>query len=391
MQKLKSPEDKILSISPLLKNIELKRVENGFKAKLYPNFEELKNAHIINIESELRWYVVEVYNLSAQEHDKITSYEIVSHQNKDNKKTELNSDVYETIKEFLAQISSKDVFFNSHLELDLGLDSIDYVELFIFIEKSFGVEIDEKIFSELMIMSDLYEYIQREKKFIQHSAIGLKEVLKEPIKKKLIYSPWIMYLYKTVLFPLFKIYFRLELKGCENIPNSACIIAPSHQSMLDGFLIEATLPYKTLKNSFFLAYKNVFGTRILKPIADNGQTILIDANENLKQTMQYSALPIREGKNLVIFPEGARTRDRKLLEFRPFYAMLSKIYNVPVIPVVIDGSFEALQAGRVFPKPKKIHVTYLKAIYPDEFTIEEIVTETKKSIEEEMSANPILF
>lgn len=391
MQNFKSVEDKILSISPLLKQIKISRFQNALKAKLYPNFQELKKLHIINIESELRWYVIEIYNFDAKEEDKIISYEIVSTDEMQDESKRIEDDIYSVLESFLAELSGKEVFLHSHLELDLGLDSIDYVELFIFIEQSFGVEINEKIFSEMMNVKELYQYIKRDKKFIKSSDITLVNVLKEPIDKKLMYSPWIMYLYKTLLFPIFKIYFRLDLKGCENIPKSACIIAPSHQSMLDGFLIEATLPYKILKNSFFLAYKKVFGTEILKPIADNGQTILIDANENLKQTMQYSALPIRMGKNLVIFPEGARSRDRKLLEFRPFFAMLSKVYDVPVVPVVIDGSFEALRSGKRFPKPKKIHVTYLKPIYPQNLTIDEIVTQTKESINKEMKENPVLI
>ena len=134
-------------------------------------------------------------------------------------------------------------------------------------------------------------------------------------------------------------YVWFEIKGIENIPSTSRIIAPTHQSMLDGFLIEATLPYGVLKNTFFLAFKQVFGTLFFNPIAKHGQTILIDANYKLKESMQNAALPLKKKKNLVIFPEGARTRDRKLLEFRPFFAMLSKTYNVPIIPVIIERLF----------------------------------------------------
>ena len=388
MKIFKTIEDKILAISPLVKKVEVSRNEKGLHAILYPDFEELKVSNIINIESELRWYSIEVYNFSVKDEDRIITYEIVSTTKKLEDELDIDSEDYATLKAFLVDLSNTDVYLHSHLELDLGLDSIDYVELFIFMEQSFGVIIDEKIFSSMMIMKELYEYIEKNKKFVKSSEISLKNVLRESIDKELEYSPWIMYLYKTLMYPLFKIYFRLDIKGYDNIPNSASIIAPSHQSMLDGFLIEATLPYNILKNTFFLAYKNVFGTKILKPIADNGQTILIDANENLKQTMQYCALPLKSKSNLVIFPEGARSRDRELLEFRPFFAMLSKIYNVPVVPVVIDGSFEALRSGTSFPKPCKIKLKYLEPIYPDNLSIEEIVKRTKDEIEQEMKSNP---
>ena len=391
MQNFKAIEEKILSISPFVKNVEISKDEKGLVATLYPDFEALQKSHIINIEDELRWYAIEIYNFEVEDKDRILLYKIVSHTKKLEDDKDIDSEDYALLKSFLSKLSGRDVFLSSHLELDLGLDSIDYVELFIFVEQSFGVVINEKIFASIMNTKELYEYIDKNKKFTKLSEISLEDVLKEPISEKLKYSPWIMYLYKTVLFPLFKIYFRLEVKGYENIPKSECIIAPSHQSMLDGFLIESTLPYKILKNSFFLAYKNVFGTKVLKPIADNGQTLLIDANENLKRTMQQCALPLRNKSNLVIFPEGARTRDRELLEFRPFFAMLAKIYNVPVVPVVIDGSFEALRSGRSFPKLKKIKVTYLKPIYPDKLTVQEIVSKTKNDIEKEMKSNPVLI
>ena len=105
--------------------------------------------------------------------------------------------------------------------------------------------------------------------------------------------------------------------------------------------------------------------------------------------MQYSALPLKEGSNLVIFPEGARSRDRKLLEFRPFFAMLSKTFILPIVPVIVDGGFEALPSGKLFPRPKKIRVTYLKAIEPDGLSYDEITVKVREAIEKEMERNPL--
>jgi long-chain acyl-CoA synthetase len=290
---------------------------------------------------------------------------------------------------YLSTVSSKEVNLNSHIELDLGLDSLNYVELFLYIENSFGVKIDETIFADLMIVEDLCKYILKNKLFDKDSDIKLSDLLNEPIDKKLIYSPIAMFFWKYILYPVFKIYFRLELKGEQNILKTPCIFAPSHQSMLDGFLVLSTLPYSVLKKTFFLSYKNTFGNSILKPIAVNGQNILIDSNDHLKDTLKYSALSIRDKSNIVIFPEGARSRNRKLLKFKPFFAILSKTFNVPVVPVVVDGGFEALRSGRYFPKPKKVKVTYLEAIYPDSLSVEEIVDKTKTAIDTQMKKDPI--
>jgi long-chain acyl-CoA synthetase len=391
MEKLmdfKKIENRVLALSPYLENIKVSLRGGRLFASMTPDFEALQKANIINIEDELKWYAVELYNLEVPDEEKIRGYEIV-YPKISSEEEPKEDEIYRRLKGFLQTLSSAKINYNSHLELDLGLDSIDYVELFIFVEESFGVLIDEKNFASMMRLHELYLYVKEHCKAVQNASSSLNEALKEPIKEKLRYSPFIMLFYKIFLFPLFKLYFRLEVSGRENIPQSSCIFAPSHQSMLDGFLVESSLPYKTLKNTFFLAYKNVFGTKFLKPISDNGQTILIDANENLKHTLQYVALPLHEHKNLVIFPEGARTRDRELLEFRPFFAMLSKLYNVPVVPVLVDGSFEALRSGTLFPKPKKIIVRYLEPIYPDGLEVAEITQKTKDAIAYELKSNGV--
>lgn len=387
---LKKIEDKISSFSPFVKDIRVVMRDNYPYAIIYPDFEALQEAKIINIENELRWYAVELYNMEVDDAYKVHGYEIVHE--KLLLEDEPDDEVYRVLKSYLSSVTKEEILPASHLELDLGLDSLDYVELFIFVEKSFGVEIDEAVFSKLMKMKLLYEYIKEHQTHatrIDETRVKWDEVLKEDIDEKLIYSPIVMFLFKTVLFPLFKLLFRMEVIGRENIPATSCLIAPNHQSMLDGFLIESTLPYAILKRSFFLSYKGVFGTWFLKPIAINGQNILIDEDEDLKHTMQYCALPLKEGNNLVIFPEGARSRDRKFLEFKPFFAMLSKTFDRPVVPVVIDGSFEALRTGKIIPSLKKIRVTYLKPIYPDGMTYAQMTAKVKEAIATEMQRNPV--
>jgi len=383
-------QERLLSISSFIKEVSLEVQNGSIFATIYPDFDALKEAKIINIEEEIRWYGVELYNMEAEEDQKIRGYKILTvplaktKSENIERAAEPEDEIYTILKSYIATLTKSEISLSSHLELDLDLDSLSYVELFVFIEESFGVKIDEAIFSSVMKMGDLYLFVKQNAKYANSSVVVWEDILHQNIDEKLVYSPIIMSAYKTVLYPLFRLYFRLEAVGVENIPTYPCIIAPSHQSMLDGFLIESILPYKVLKKSFFLAYKQVFGTTLLAPISKHGQTILIDANDNLKHTMQYCALPLREGNNLVIFPEGARTRDRKLLEFRPFFAMLSKTFSIPVVPVVIEGSYEALQAGKIFPRPRKIRVTFLNPIAPDGMSSEEITQKVREMIESEL-------
>ncbi len=409
---LEKIKNRVLSLTRYIKDIAIIEHNHHPFALIYPNFEALKEAKIINIQEELRWYAIELYNMEVEEAQKIKGYKILraplpktasnrvdlaaieellnsKNMSEISDEDEPDDEIYATLKSYISTITKSKIVPSSHLELDLGFDSLNYVELFVFIEQSFGVKIDEAAFSGLMNLKSLYMFILKNTQHVDFVKPEWEKILGEKIDEKLIYSPIIMSLYKTLLFPLFKLYFRLEIVNKENIPPYPCIIAPSHQSMLDGFLIESILPYKTLKKSFFLAYKQVFGTTLLGPISKHGQTILIDANVDLKHTMQLCAQPLREGNSLVIFPEGARTRDRKLLEFRPFFAMLSKTFNIPILPVVIDGSYEALQTGKIVPRPKKIRVTFLKPIFPKDFGSSELAKITRDAIESELERNSV--
>ncbi len=378
-------QNRILTLSSFIKKIDVTIKNNSLYAIIYPDFMALKKENIINIESEIHWYGVELYNMEVADAHRIVGYEIIPDEVDIAQSDRVDDELYLSITTFIATLSSKKIYFDSHLELDIGLDSLDYVELFVFIEESFGVVITEVEFSKIMIMKEFYEYVKKYQIKFNPVMVKWKDILEKEQSKKLIYSPFLMSLYKMALLPFFKLYFSLEVKGRENILQTPCIIAPIHQSMLDGFLIVATLPLKVLKRSFFISFKQNFGRGFLKPMAEHGQNILIDANIHLKETMQYSRLALKEDDNLVIFPEGARTRDGKLLEFRPFYSILSHTYNVPIIPVVFRGSFEAFRSGTTLPLPKKISITYLKPIYPEGLSYDEINTKVREAIEMELA------
>jgi len=391
-------EKRLLRLSSFVKEVTVKKIDGEVIAFIYPDFEALKQQKIINIVNEIRWYAVELYNLDPIDGIKIDGYKIVQEPfssiavKEDEEKPPIDEpqdEVYQQIKTYLQGLTTQPIFPTSHLELDLGLDSLDYVMLFTFVEKSFAVHLDEALFAERMVMQDFCRYVAQKQQKSDVQPVSWSEIIGEPIEYELTYSPFWMTLYKTFFLPLFKLYFRLDISGEENLPESPCIIAPSHQSMLDGFIVAAALPYSVLKKSFFLAYEGEFGKSFMRPVARNGQLIMININYNLKTSMQRAAVPLKKGENVVIFPEGARSRDAKLLPFKRYYAILAKELDVPIVPVLLDGTFEALKAGKLFPRPAKVRVEYLPPVYPDGLTYEEINVQVKAVIAEAMQEYPL--
>ena len=405
-------EQTFLNISNVVKEVAVFIHNDHLFALIYPDFQEAKNRKIVRLEDEIRWYAVELYNIKAKNNQKIKGYQIVQTPLPKDSKGEVERHelekfmkeqalhygnvedepkdiVYQSIKKFLSTLTDEPITLSSHLELDLHLDSLNYIELFTFIEKSFGVDIDEAQFSQMMIMEVLCHYVNEKKQKITITDINWKTILNEKINFDLNYSSWPIMIYKTLFLPLFKLYFSLKVSGSEKIPKEPCIIAPSHQSMLDGFILSAALPYDILKKTFFLTFQVVFDTKIMRLIMQNSQTVMIDVNKDLKISMQKSTVPLKNGQNLVVFPEGARSRDRELLEFKKFFAILSIGLDIPVVPVVLDGTFEAMPAGKLFPRPSRVIIKYLDPIYPKGLSYDELVAKVKEAIYEEMIKHPL--
>src|SRR5262249_34881143 len=87
---------------------------------------------------------------------------------------------------------------------------------------------------------------------------------------------------------------------------------------------------------------------------------------------------------LVWFPEGERSLTGELIAFKPGVALLSENLSVPILPVFLDGTHDALPPGKFFPKFQKITVKFGHLVQPDQ------LPKKKKSEKEEKSENHIL-
>ncbi|MCA1744655.1 MAG: 1-acyl-sn-glycerol-3-phosphate acyltransferase, partial [Bacteroidales bacterium] len=181
----------------------------------------------------------------------------------------------------------------------------------------------------------------------------------------------------------FKIYFRYRSKGMENIPEGPCIIAPNHQSFFDGLFVTSLLRTKQISRTFFYAKAQHVKLPIVKLLARKNNVIVVDLNKNLKESIQKLAEVLRHQKNLIIFPEGTRSVNGNIGQFKKTFAILSRELNIPVVPVSIKGAIEALPKGSIFPRPwKKVQVEFLQPVYPENNTYEQITNAVRNRIVE---------
>ena len=385
-------ENKIMGLSgPLIKEIGILGHEDKLAAIIVPDLLEFRKQGINNIQTYLK-DIIENYNLTASNYKKVLDYKLVEDElpktrlgktkrfmlpdlyKKDEKVKEKveepQTQEYQAIKEFVAKLKGFEPGPEENLELDLGMDSLDKVELLAYVESTFGIKIDEEKFAEMPNLKLLSEYISEKAEFFMNSEVDWKKIIDKAPNRE-IKNGWLINALRPLIYVILKVYFRLKIDRTNKISDEPQIFVANHQSFVDALVLGALIPSKIQKKTFFLAINWYFKKGIMKYVADNGNIILVDIDKNVKETVEEIALHIKNGKNVLIFPEGARTKNGKVGKFKKVFAIIAKELNVDVQCLGIKGGYEAYSRFMKFPLPKKIEVTVLEKIKP-EGTYEEI-------------------
>ena len=410
-------EAEIMKNTDLIKEIAVTEYNEQLVAIIYPDFEKLQAQQIVNIKDAIKWEVIDKYNVTAPNYKKIHDIKIIKQElpktrlgkirrfmlkdlledkveapekKVEKKIVEVPSEIkekYDIINKYITERYNKDIDLDSHIELDLGFDSLDIVEFMNFLNSTFGIEIVEQDFVDHKTISDIIKLVEEKSGITSEKAVekvdkneNLKKIIDSDSDVKLPPSAKYAKVLKFLFSPLFKFYFRYKYSGKENLGEGAGIIVGNHQSYLDAFMLNNAFTYKELSNNYYIATALHFKSKTMKYLARNGNIILVDANRNLKNTLQAAAKVLKSGKKLLIFPEGARTRDGQLQEFKKTFAILAQELNVPIYPFVLKGAYEAFPYNKKFPKRHDISVQFLEKIDPQNKTVEELVEETKDKI-----------
>ena len=400
-------ENKVIEKSKrLIKELGVFGHNDKLVAIIVPDLLECRKQGITNIKAYIK-NIVEDYNLTVHNYEKILDYKLYEEELpktrvgklrrfmlpelylktnvKKKKVEEPDNEVYRLLKDYIKKLKGIEAQPEENLELEIGMDSLDIVEFFAYIENSFGIQLDEEKFSEISNLKSLSEYINEKATKIESGEIDWKKIIDAapPVEEK---NRWAT----RVLRPLFdltiKLYFRLKRVNRDKLSDKPQIFVSNHQSFIDSLVLGSLLPAGILYNTIFLAIDWYFKKGILKLLVSHGNVVLIDINKNIKKSVEEIAGNVKAGKNVLIFPEGARTKDGKVAEFKKVFAIIAKELNVDVQCLGIKGAFEAYSRYMKFPKPKKIEVAVLEKFKP-EGTYDEIVEKARNIIKNYVEGN----
>ena len=284
------------------------------------------------------------------------------------------------LKEYIESEKNVVVHADDHLETDLAFDSLDKVGLQGFIEQTFGVDIQPEMMTTLRSVA---EKVESGKTHIDVNKMDWHEMLLANNSSLELPSTSLFYPLHSKTFKVFlKLNNRLKIVGENNVPKKEpFIIAPNHQSFIDGAIVVSGLSCKTLKNTYFYATEEHVKHPLLKAMAKRNNVILME-KRNLKNSILKLSEVLKQGKNVIIFPEGSRSFDGDMVPFKKTFAILSKELNVPVVPVCIRGAYGVLPRGSRWIKSKKIEVEYLPPVMPkDGDTYESVSDKVRDSIQ----------
>jgi long-chain acyl-CoA synthetase len=298
-----------------------------------------------------------------------------------------------------ASKSQKPVLPSSNLELDLGFDSMERVEMVVALERELGAEADDKVISQVYTVRELVDAIlqaRRGSNVARPALPGWDAVLAadpdDPrILSALNSSPvltfgWFVFGKGVGLF--MRVFFKLRVSGKEKLPaKGPFILSPNHQSFLDGPVVASQIPWRLFKDMFYVGTSEIFGRGLLNLLGRTFRLVPVDPDSNLVSAMRAGAFGLKRGKNLVLYPEGERSIDGAPKKFKKGAAILSAHLKVPIYPVALEGFYNAWPRGRRFPRFSRLHVRFGDPIDPP--AAEKNNDETYRQLTEKLRAEVV--
>ncbi|HYP25424.1 MAG TPA: lysophospholipid acyltransferase family protein [Blastocatellia bacterium] len=164
---------------------------------------------------------------------------------------------------------------------------------------------------------------------------------------------------------------RVSVKGLEHLdPKQSYIFTPNHQSFIEVPLLVTYLK----RNPAFLAKKEVFRYPLFGYGIGLMGVVPVDRSntQSAIESARAATEMLRRGKSYVVYPEGTRSRDGRLLPFKKGAFFMAMTAGVPVVPLTISGSTKIMPKGEIKIYPATVRITAHEPISTEGYSKENI-------------------
>lgn len=272
--------------------------------------------------------------------------------------------------ELIGRITGRGVGTNAEAQLDseLGLSSLDRLELISALEDRYQVDLSETRFSAARTVRDVEKMLSGEvRQRAEYHYPGW--VLQWPVTWMRWLAHYLLMRPAMMLLGWPRIEGRENLQGC----NGPLLVVCNHISDVDVGFVQTALPARlrsriataTRGEALEALHTPAPGTNIFARIYGRLQWVLgvsllnlfpLPREAGFRQSFAYAGEAVDRGYSVLVFPEGRHTVDGKINPFRAGVGLLANNLDVPVLPMRIVGLFEVKQAGQRFARPWRIGV-----------------------------------
>ena len=252
---------------------------------------------------------------------------------------------------------------DSHVQLDLGLDSLGWLNFGMDIAARSGAQLSEEAIARVATVRDLLREVA-----LADTAPTMT-LLDDPLaaldaQQRRWLQPvpaWVVPLRAVLLgltWLLMRGMFRLRVTGREHLPaRGAFLLAPNHGSYLDAPALGAALGRRALRDLCWAGWTGIMlASAQMRLVSRLARVLPMDSERRALSSLAFGLAALRAGNALVWFPEGARSKTGALEPFLPGIGLLLEHTDVPVLPVYIEGAHQAWPMHRRWPRPRPITV-----------------------------------
>jgi len=234
----------------------------------------------------------------------------------------------------------------SNLELDLGLDSLKRLDLFSRIEQVLRCSVPESAALRIETLGDLAVFLRETKNAPHAPQVPGAEIQPQPPLVVRENSSLLFHALPSCCKAFSRTFWGLTPKGMEHLDQKGpFLFCANHESYLDIFWILSLLPWAIRRRTFTLGKIELLSSPLLSPFLNRSNLIAVEREGEISGVLQTAASIINQGYNLVIFPEGTRTRTGRLGKFRSGIGKIMLETGVSVVPVRVRGGFEIWPSG----------------------------------------------